>query len=102
MVMLPVSTIESEPGQHRLSGRGEKTWQGPAFLHATGLTYCQRLGDIAVGMDPGGRNGTQSTWAPSSSVNRQLDTLTRCCIGGLALAGEVGMVGSFGVAGRIT
>jgi hypothetical protein len=26
----------------------------PAFLHAAGITCCQRLGDIAAGLDPGG------------------------------------------------
>jgi hypothetical protein len=25
----------------------------PAFLHAAGITCCQRLGDIAAGLDPG-------------------------------------------------
>ena len=26
----------------------------PAFLHAAGISCCQRLGDIAAGLDPGG------------------------------------------------
>jgi integrase len=44
------------------TGRLRATWLAetaaliglPAFLHAAGISCCQRLGDIAAGLDPGG------------------------------------------------
>ena len=44
----------------------------PAFMHAAGISCCQRLGDITAGLDPGSEAGRDRAARPAAAGGARL------------------------------